>query len=92
MIGWKDVPVLAMETIGSECFHKSIKSGSLVEITLTSVAKSLGARSVAPTLMDIHSDFNIISEILPDKDAVSACLQFAGKVHLSSKMDLSYYL
>jgi L-serine/L-threonine ammonia-lyase len=77
--GWEEVPVLAMETVGSECFHKSLKAGSLVEITLTSIAKSLGARSVAPTLMEIHKKFNIISKVLPDKDAVSACLRFAGK-------------
>jgi L-serine/L-threonine ammonia-lyase len=76
-VGWKDVPVLAMETVGAECFNKSLKAGKIVEIELTSLAKTLGARAVTTTLMEMCSEFNIISKVLPDEDAVKACLRFA---------------
>ncbi|XP_021947022.1 L-serine dehydratase/L-threonine deaminase [Folsomia candida] len=75
--GWKDVPVLALETVGAECFNLSVKANKLVEITLTSIAKTLGARSVTPQLLEKYKDFNVISEVLPDKDAVHGCVRFA---------------
>lgn len=78
IIGWKDVPVLALETVGAECFNLSVKANKLVEITLTSIAKTLGARSVTPQLLEKYKDFNVISEVLPDKDAVHGCVRFAG--------------
>lgn len=68
-----------METIGAECFNKSIKESRLVEITLTSIAKTLGARCVTPKLLEKYKDFNVISEVLSDKDAVHGCIRLAGK-------------
>ncbi len=78
-IGWKDVPIIALETNGADCFNKSIKENRLVEITLTSIAKTLGARSVTPTLLQKYKEFNVISEVLPDKSAAHACIRLAGK-------------
>jgi len=30
--GWDDVPVLAMETVGADCFNQTIKKGELVTL------------------------------------------------------------
>jgi len=114
--GWEEVPVLALETVGADCFNKSIAAGKLVVLhEITSVAKTLGARSgkviflivnhcihkhlkaindntdaisdekslyffvVAPKLMDVYPSSKIISRVLSDRAAVSACLRFAGE-------------
>jgi len=75
--GWKDVPVLAMETKGADCLNLSIKEDKIVEITLTSIAKTLGARSVVPQLLEKRKEFRLISQVLPDREAVHGCLRFA---------------
>lgn len=75
--GWKDVPVVAMETKGADCFNLSIKEDKVVEITLTSIAKTLGARSVIPQLLEKRKEFRLISQVLPDKEAVHGCLRFS---------------
>lgn len=31
-VGWEDVPVLAMETVGADCFNESVKAGKIVTI------------------------------------------------------------
>lgn len=31
-VGWKDVPVLAMETIGADCLNKSVQADELVTL------------------------------------------------------------
>jgi len=76
--GWEKVPLLAMETVGSECFNMSVKAGKLMEVQLTSIAKTLGARTVTPALMEVLPRFTIHSHVLPDKEAVRGCIKFAG--------------
>jgi len=78
-VGWSDIPVVAMETIGAESFNKTLRSGKIVENHLTSIAKTLGAPSVTPKILEVLPKFNIISATLPDLEAVKACLKFAGK-------------
>lgn len=31
-VGWIDVPVLAMETIGADCFNAAVKAGKVVTL------------------------------------------------------------
>lgn len=31
-VGWQDVPVLAMETVGADCFNKSVEAGKSVTL------------------------------------------------------------
>ncbi|OXA50993.1 Serine dehydratase-like [Folsomia candida] len=75
--GWETVPILAMETEGAHSFNKSIKAGAVVENVMTSIAKTLGAPSVAPKLMEILPKFDIISNVQSDAAAVEACLRFS---------------
>jgi len=78
-VGWADVPVVAMETVGADSLNKTLKAGKIVEVELTSIAKCLGAPSVTPQLLQVMSKFNVLSATLADIEAVKACLKFAGK-------------
>jgi len=31
-VGWKDVPVIAMETVGADCYNAAVKAGKLVTL------------------------------------------------------------
>jgi L-serine/L-threonine ammonia-lyase len=75
--GWKGVPILALETRGCECFHKSFKSGTIVDVNPTSIAKTLGCRSPAPKLMEKVKEFNVISKVLDDSAAAMGCVHMA---------------
>jgi len=75
--GWKDVPILALETEGCECFHLSMKEGRIVDVAPTSIAKTLGCRTPAAALLEKAKDFNIISHVLPDKLAATGCVNLA---------------
>jgi len=77
-VGWQDVPVVAMETFGADCFNLSVKANKIVALdTITSVAKCLGARTVAPHLLEILPEFSIFSEVVPDAQAILSCIKFA---------------
>lgn len=76
--GWEDIPIIAVETFGAHTLNKSIKAGKIVENVMTSIAKTLGAPSVAPKVLENLPNFNVISEVQPDSAAVDACLKFAG--------------
>lgn len=73
------MPILAMETSGAHSFNKSIKAGQIVENVMTSIAKTLGAPSVCPRLMEMLPKFNITSHVQSDAAAVEACLKFSGR-------------
>ncbi|KAJ6630915.1 L-serine dehydratase, partial [Pseudolycoriella hygida] len=75
--GWENVPIVAVETFGAHSLNKSIKAEKIVENVMTSIAKTLGAPSVAPKVMENLPKFNVISEVQPDSAAVEACLRFA---------------
>ncbi|XP_077867868.1 L-serine dehydratase/L-threonine deaminase-like [Saccoglossus kowalevskii] len=76
-VGWDDVPVVAMETVGADCFNQAVKSGHLVTLPdITSVAKCLGALTVSQTSLDYHRKHQIHSVVVEDKEAISACLRF----------------
>jgi L-serine/L-threonine ammonia-lyase len=67
-----------METEGAHSLNKSIKAGKIVENVMTSIAKTLGAPSIAPKVMEILPKFNIISNVQSDRHAIEACLKFSG--------------
>ncbi|XP_067015262.2 L-serine dehydratase/L-threonine deaminase isoform X2 [Anabrus simplex] len=77
-VGWADVPVVAMETYGAHCFNMSVNAKRVEPLdSITSIATSLGARTVPDELMATLSNFNVTSEVVTDAQAVSSCLQFA---------------
>jgi len=79
-IGWKDVPMLAVETAGAASFASSVQAGRLVTLErITSIAKTLGARTVAPAAFAWTKRHQIIPWIVSDRSAVNACRHFADE-------------
>ncbi|XP_037043687.1 L-serine dehydratase/L-threonine deaminase-like [Bradysia coprophila] len=75
--GWEDIPIIAVETFGAHCLNKSIIAGKSVDNVMTSIAKTLGAPSVAPKVLENLPNFRVISEVQPDSAAIEACLKFS---------------
>jgi L-serine/L-threonine ammonia-lyase len=75
--GWNDVPVLAVETLGANSLHAAIKAGQLVALdTITSIATSLGAKQVSRRAFDWTKQHHIVSHLVSDSKAVTACRAF----------------
>jgi len=76
--GWADVPILAVETKGAESFASAVAAGRLVTLdAITSIATTLGARTVAPEALAWAGRREIIPWVVSDRSAVTACLRFA---------------
>ena len=75
--GWRDVPIIAVETVGADSYFQSIKAGRRVQLPqITSIATSLGARQVCAQAFDWASRHPIRSIVVSDQAAVSACMRF----------------
>ena len=75
--GWEEVPVIACETAGADCFAQALAAGEVVELKgITSVATSLGAKSVTKHVLKLAESHNIRSFVGSDRSAVSACRKF----------------
>lgn len=75
---WGDVPVLAVETQGADSLAQAMQARERVTLpTITSIATSLGARQVCQHAFDLVSQYQILSAVMTDQTAVSACLKFA---------------
>ncbi|XP_008570814.1 PREDICTED: serine dehydratase-like [Galeopterus variegatus] len=76
-VGWQHVPIVAMETRGAHCFNAAIEAGRLITLPgITSVAKSLGAKTVAARALACMQECEILSEVVEDSEAVSAMQRF----------------
>lgn len=74
---WNDIPVLVMETEGASSFYQSFKSDRLVTLpAITSIAKSLGAKTIADQALTLAKQHKVIPAIVSDKEAVQAVIQF----------------
>lgn len=70
--------VIAVETLGADSLHQSVKAKYLVTLPgITSIATSLGATQVCCSALAYALEENVSSLVVSDKQAVSACLQFA---------------
>ena len=81
--GWMDkgVDLIAVETQGANCFNLSIQNNCLYTMDqITSVAKTLGAKTCARTLFEYFEKYreSIKSIVVSDKEAVDACFRFLG--------------
>ncbi|KAM7050691.1 L-serine dehydratase/L-threonine deaminase [Molossus nigricans] len=76
-VGWRDVPVVAMETMGAHSFHTAIAAGKLVSLAqLTSVAKALCVKTVGAQALKLFQEHPIFSEVISDQEAVAAIEKF----------------
>ncbi|KFO23813.1 L-serine dehydratase/L-threonine deaminase isoform X1 [Fukomys damarensis] len=77
-VGWGDVPVVAMETIGAHSFHAATTAGKLVTLPkITSIAKALGVNTVSAQALELFQEHPIFSEVISDQEAVAAIEKFA---------------
>ncbi|NXS27359.1 SDSL protein, partial [Pomatostomus ruficeps] len=76
-VGWQDVPIIAAETWGAHSFHEALKAGRLVTLPdITSVAKCLGAKTVAARALECARECQVISQVVEDAEAVRAVERF----------------
>lgn len=88
-VGWIDVPVLAMETIGADCFNAAVKAGKVVTLDdITSEAKCLGAKTVCKKAFEYSqsSELTIISELVTDQQALQAVETFLDEERVLVEM------
>ncbi len=77
-VGWKETPVLAVETEGAASFAASVQAGRLVTLDrITSIATTLGARAVAAEALAWTKRHPITPWLVTDRAALDACLRFA---------------
>jgi L-serine/L-threonine ammonia-lyase len=77
-VGWTRLPVLAVETEGAASFARSVNAGRLVTLEqITTVATTLGARTVASQALSWSEKHPVTPWIVSDRAAVRACLRFA---------------
>jgi L-serine/L-threonine ammonia-lyase len=77
-LGWTDVPIVAVETEGASSFAQSVQADRLVTLDrITSIATTLGARTVAQQALDWTRRHPIVPWVISDRAAVDACLRFA---------------
>lgn len=72
------MPVLTVETEGAASLTTSVREGRLVTLpAITSIATSLGARTVAAEAFEQSKSENSYQCVVTDADAVRGCLKFA---------------
>lgn len=77
-LGWNDVPIIAVETEGASSFAQSVQADRLITLDrITSIATTLGARTVAQQALDWTQRHPIVPWVISDRAAVDACLRFA---------------
>ncbi|XP_069475332.1 L-serine dehydratase/L-threonine deaminase-like [Ambystoma mexicanum] len=76
-VGWEDVPIIAMETLGAHSLNAAVAAGKLVTLPeITSVAKTLGAKTVGLQTLKVAMGHPVFSEVVTDQEAVLAVEQF----------------
>lgn len=88
-VGWMDVPIIAMETVGADCFNAAVKAGRVVTLDdITSEAKCLGAKTVCQQAFDYSqcSELTIISELVTDQQALHAVQTFLDEERVLVEM------
>ncbi|TCW86927.1 serine dehydratase [Burkholderia sp. SRS-46] len=76
--GWRDVPVVAVETEGADSYARSVAQGRPVELPeITSIATSLGAKRPCDAAVEWAKRHRIDTVVVSDAAAVAASLRFA---------------
>lgn len=76
-VGWKDVPVITVETEGAASFAKSMEEDRLVTLdTIKTVATSLGLKRVTDQAFRYAKKHPIHPFVVSDKEAIDASLRF----------------
>lgn len=75
--GWRDVPVVAVETEGAASLQAAVQAGERVALAqITSLATSLGAKQVCQRAYELLAEHPVRSVVVSDRAAVAACTRF----------------
>ena len=75
--GWRDLPVVAVETTGAASFRAAVEAGRTVELDrIASVATSLGAKRVCERALQWSREHPVRSVVVSDRRALAACERF----------------
>lgn len=76
--GWYDVPLIGVETQGAASFAASLAAGELVSLDrIDTIATTLGAKRIAPKLLEWSQEHELASIVLSDHSAAMAARRFA---------------
>ncbi|XP_063769355.1 serine dehydratase-like [Pseudophryne corroboree] len=76
-VGWSDVPIIAMETLGAHCLNAALQAGKPVTLPdITSIAKCLGAKTVCDRALECARKYRVISVSVDDREALRALEMF----------------
>ena len=79
-LGMNKTHVVAMETLGADSLDQSVKQGKLVTLpAITSIATSLGARTVCAKALEYALRDTVSTVVLSDAEAIEACRRFANE-------------
>ena len=82
-VGWSDVQVLAMETVGADSLAQSLDKGQRITLSaITSIATSLGALRVAEHTFRCGQRRNVKSVVLSDAEAAMGAWRLADDQRL----------
>ena len=74
----EDTKVLAVETKGADSLALALEQGELATLpAITSIATTLGARTVARRAFEYGGRGNVRSVVLSDREAMEGCVRFA---------------
>ncbi|KAI8580193.1 hypothetical protein K450DRAFT_238612 [Umbelopsis ramanniana AG] len=77
-VGWKQVPVIAVETHGSNSFQAAVVAGKLVTLPKSkTIAKSLNVRTVSAKSLELSLDHPVVPFAVSDAMAADAVRNFA---------------
>lgn len=74
----RGMKVLAVETEGADSLNLSVREGKLSTLpAITSIATTLGARTVAERAFEYSREEGVKSVVLSDREAMEGCVRFA---------------
>ncbi|XP_058470880.1 serine dehydratase-like isoform X2 [Solea solea] len=88
-VGWAEVPVIAMETVGADCLNAAVKAGRVVTLDdITSEAKCLGAKTVCRQAFEYSQsgETPVLSELVTDEQALHAVETFLNEERVLVEM------
>ncbi len=82
-VGWRDIPIITVETEGSASFAQSIEEDRVVELSeIKTVATSLGLKKVTDKAFEYAKKHPTHPLVVSDKDAVDAAFRFLDDHYL----------
>ncbi|KAL6855779.1 threonine dehydratase [Trichoderma novae-zelandiae] len=72
--------VIAVETLGTDSLHQAVQKGELITLpAITSLATTLGARTVCRRAFEYGLRDQVSTVVLSDAEAIAACKRFASE-------------